>query len=118
MVPEDSAVADSSVPAGSPVAAVDILCAAIAKRVCVTATYNGKAMTLAPHILFTKHDDPFLGAVTVDQDGKKPKLIKLGTFKLAGLSAIAPTTKLFVPLRSFRADDAPYVGTTICVLKA
>jgi hypothetical protein len=85
---------------------------------CVTATYNRKLVTLAPHIVFTKHDDQYLGAVTVEQDGKKPKMAKLGTFKLAGLTAITSTTKLFIPQRSFRADDPQYAGKTVCVLQA
>jgi hypothetical protein len=101
-----------------PVAATDVLCQAIAGRMCVTATYNGKVVTLAPHIVFVKHGDQFLSAVTIDQDGKKAKMSKLGTFKLAGLTSIAPTTRPFVPQRSFRADDPLYVGNTVCVLPA
>jgi hypothetical protein len=88
----------------------EILCQAIAKRVCVTATYNGQAITLAPHIVFTKYDDQFLGAVTVEQDGKKPKVNKLGTFKLAGLNDLTLTQQPFEPRRSFRADDPQYAG--------
>lgn len=96
---------------------MDILCQAITQKLCVAATYNGKALTLAPHIVFTKHDDPFLGAVTVEQDGKKPKMAKLGAFKLAGLTDIVATTREFVPQRSFRADDPQYSGNTVCILQ-
>lgn len=95
----------------------DILCQAIAQRVCVAATYNGKALTLAPHIVFTKYDDQFLAAVTVDQDGKKPKVTKLGTFKLAGLTDLSVTTKPFEPRRSFSADDPRYAGNMVCALQ-
>lgn len=103
---------------GASATPTDILCQAIAHKMCVTATYNGKAVTLAPHIVFVKHGDQFLYAVTVDQDGKKAKKSKLGTFKLAGLTSIASTVRPFVPQRSFQADDPRYAGNTVCVLPA
>ena len=40
-----------------------LLLQAIALRKCITATYNRMVCTLAPHILFTKHDDVFVDAV-------------------------------------------------------
>lgn len=107
---------DGDNPAALLAAKVDTLCQAIKRRVCITATYNRKAVTLAPHIVYTKHGDHFLCAVTVDQDGKKSKMAKLGIFKLTGLTDISLTTKLFVPQRAFQADAPEYVGNTVCVL--
>ena len=73
----------------------EIISLAIRKKVCVTAHYNRVAVTLAPHSLFTRHDDLFLRAVTLDHDGRKPREAKLGTFKVKGLSEVAMTRKLF-----------------------
>lgn len=79
----------------------DLLEQAIAKRVCVTGLYNRGQATLAPHSLFERHGELYLRAVTVDYDGRKPKEPKLGTFKLAGLSNLALTRKLFSPRSAF-----------------
>ena len=100
----------------APTAPTAILCQAIARHVCVTATYNNKALILAPHIVFTKHDDQFLGAVTIEQDGKKSKVSKLGTFKLTGLTAIASTTTQFEVYRSFNTADPQYADNIVCAL--
>jgi hypothetical protein len=75
---------------------------AIRKKVCVTAHYNRVNVTLAPHSLFTRHDDLFLRAVTVEHDGRKPREPKLGTFKVKGLSEIVLTRKLFSPGTVFK----------------
>jgi hypothetical protein len=83
---------------------------------CVTAVYNKRVVTLAPHIVFTKHDELFLRAVTVEQGGRRPKELKLGTFKLVGLSSVNPTTRLFVPQFGFGANDPEYAGKTVCVV--
>lgn len=94
----------------------DILCQAIARKVCVTATYNRKPMTLAPHAVYTKHDEPHLAAVTVDQDGKKPMRPKVGTFKLSGLTDVAITKKLFATHKEFSAADPKFIDQTICMI--
>ena len=58
---------------------------AIALKKCVAATYNHSAVTLAPHILYTRHDELYVDAVTLERDGRPPRERKLGTFKLTGL---------------------------------
>jgi hypothetical protein len=59
----------------------------------------------------------FLRAVTLDQDGKKPREAKLGTFKLAGLGSVTGTSRLFIPFPGFSADDPAYAGNTVCALR-
>jgi hypothetical protein len=93
-----------------------LLIEAIARRLCVDATYNRTAVRLAPHIAYTRHGDLFVDAVTVERDGKKPKEIKLGTFKLAGLVDLRLTRRLFVPLADFKSDDEKYAGATVFVV--
>lgn len=86
--------------------AQELLEQAMAKRVCVTALYNRGQATLAPHSLFERHGELYLRAVTIDYDGRKPKEPKLGTFKLAGLSSLALTRKLFSPRSAFAGLEA------------
>jgi hypothetical protein len=44
-----------------------LLLEAIALKKCVTATYNNVEMTLAPHILYSKHDALFIDAVALER---------------------------------------------------
>lgn len=93
-----------------------ILRAAIARRVCVTAIYNKARVTLAPHLLFERHDEPFLRAVTMLHDGRRPRELKLGTFKLAGLGALAVTSKGFSTFPDYSSALDDHAGNIICAL--
>lgn len=86
----------------------------IARKTHVTVTYNRVAMLMAPYILYTRHGDLFIDAVVHEKDGKVPKELKLGTFKLAGLSDVTATFQPFEPLSLYDPADAKYVGTTVC----
>ena len=66
-----------------------LLLEAIALKKCVTATYNNVQMTLAPHILYSKHDALFVDAVAIERNGVAPKEVKLGAFHLSGLKELA-----------------------------
>lgn len=90
-----------------------ILLEAIARRLCVSATYNRVAMTLAPYILYTRHDELFVDAVALERDGKKPKELKLGTFKLSGLGTVGLTRQIFSAEPIFDPGMERYVGTTL-----
>jgi hypothetical protein len=63
-----------------------IILEAIARRRCVSATYNRVMMKLAPHILYTKHGAMHVDAVALEKNGIEPKEKKLGVFKLDGLN--------------------------------
>ena len=86
---------------------------AIALRKCLRATYNRMAVILAPHILYTRHDELFIDAVTVERDGQRPREAKLGTFKLAGLKEVALLERRFTPDPLFDATDAKYAGVAL-----
>ncbi|WP_414901774.1 hypothetical protein ACMT1E_01445 [Sphingomonas flavalba] len=90
-----------------------LLLEAIALRKCIMATYNRTAFKLAPHILYTRHDDLFVDAVTVERDGRPPREIKLGAFKLAGLSELALTSQTFETEALFDPSAERYVDTTV-----
>ncbi len=75
---------------------------AIVRKRCLRATYNHTEITLAPHIIYTRHDDLFVDGVVVERDGKPPKELKLGTFKLAGLNGVGLTERISMPIRCSR----------------
>ena len=90
-----------------------IVLEAIARRRCLEATYNRMTVRLAPHILYTRHDELFVDAVTVERDGRRPREIKLGTFKLDGLRDPAVAGQAFRLEPGFDPGDAKYAGVTL-----
>ena len=86
---------------------------AIALLKCVSATYNRMHVTLAPHILYTKHGELYVDAVTLIRDGQIPREVKLGAFKVAGLKDLAPTDQQFSPDAVYNSDDPKYGGVTL-----
>jgi hypothetical protein len=86
---------------------------AIATRKCVAATYNRTDFKLAPHILYTRHDEVYLDAVALERDGRPPRELKLGTFKVAGLSNVAVADAAFEPESLFDPADEKYAGVTL-----
>ena len=95
-----------------------ILLEAIALKKCVEATYNRMVVKLAPHILYTRHGELYVDAVTVERDGKPPKETKLGTFKLAGLTIQEIISRSFNPEPIFNSADPKYAGATLFAVEA
>lgn len=90
-----------------------LLLEAIALRKCIAATYNRTRMKLAPHVLYMRHDELFIDAVTVERNGEAPREVKLGTFKLAGLTELEFAGRRFQPASAFDPKDRKYAGTTL-----
>ena len=87
---------------------------AIALQKCLKVTYNKMVVTLAPHILYTRHDEMYIDAVTTDRDGRPPRELKLGTFKLAGLSDLQVLDDTFEAMYGLYNDgDDKYKGVTL-----
>ena len=74
-----------------------VLAAAIREHRFVTVRYNRGVSTLAPYGTVTKRDELYLSAVTIARDGIQPGRLKLGTFKVAGLSDLQATPVPFSP---------------------
>jgi len=91
---------------------------AIALRKCVEATYNRMKMRLAPHILYTRHEELFVDAVALERDGQPAREVKLGTFKLAGLKEVALAGEQFQRQPVFDPDDRKYAGVTLFAVEA
>lgn len=100
----------------TPDPATPVLLEAIVKRQAIAATYNRTELTLAPHILYTKHGDLHVDAITIDRDGKPPKEEKLGVYKLAGLSGVRVTPRRFAVSALFDPGAERYVDETVIVV--
>ena len=87
---------------------------AIALQKCLKATYNKLVVKLAPHILYTRHDEMFIDAVTVEREGGPPRELKLGTFKLAGLNDVTVLDETFEAMYGlYNETDDKYKGVTL-----
>ena len=90
-----------------------IVLEAIARGTCIEAVYNRMKVTLAPHILYTRHDELYVDAVTVERDGRPPREVKLGAFKLTGLREVALAGQSFAREPVFDPGDGKYAGVTL-----
>ena len=90
-----------------------IVLEAIVKQRAIAGTYNRADVTLAPHILYTRHGDLHIDALTLERDGRPPREVKIGTFKLAGLGALRLTPRRFEPSRLFDSGDSKYADVAL-----
>lgn len=91
---------------------------AIIRRRCISATYNRSRMVLAPHILYTRHGALHVDAVTVSRENMIPREIKLGIFKLDGLSELRVLDREFQVNRElFEPEAEKYAGETILMVE-
>jgi hypothetical protein len=81
---------------------------AIERRLCLRWTYNRTAMLVAPQILFRKHEELFADAVVLERNGAAPAELKLGSFKLAGLSGLSLSGVAFDPSPLLERDNPRY----------
>jgi hypothetical protein len=102
--------------ASEPVPPTRILFEAVARQLCVETAYNKAEVLLAPHIIYTRHGELFVDAVTVHRAGQPPREQKLGTFKLAGLGAIALSERSFTAFPEYEPQAEKYQGVTIFAL--
>lgn len=90
---------------------------AIVKLRCVTAAWNRDKVVLAPHILYTRHGELFVDAVTVARNGMLPREEKLGTYKLAGLGGVRLAAREFAPSALFEPEAERYAGVTLMAIE-
>ena len=105
-----------SAPPAVPPASMPVVFEAIVKKQALAATYNLGAVTLAPHIVYTKHGEYYVDAVTLERDGKPPKEAKVGAFKIAGLGGVRMTPRRFTPSELFNPADGRYAGVTLLAI--
>jgi hypothetical protein len=68
---------------------------AIARRVLLSAAYNGQRLTLAPHALFARRGELYASALNLSKNWRADEERRLGYFKVAGLAAVAVTEDPF-----------------------
>lgn len=71
---------------------------AIARRMLIRADYNGTELRLAPHQLFDRHGELYIGAFNPAKAWRSEEERRLGYFKLKGLRALELTDEPFEPL--------------------
>lgn len=71
---------------------------AVARSRTVTGRYNGEIMHLAPHLIYERHGDLYVGALNLDKNWRSPEERKLGHFKLSGLDMVELSDDAFEPL--------------------
>ena len=76
---------------------------AIALKRLILANYNGAEMLLAPHQLFSRHDELYVSAFNPRKNWRSEEERRLGHFKLDGLSNLRLTDETFEPLPDFDA---------------
>src|SRR4051794_35157208 len=77
---------------------------AIRRKTCVMAIYNQGEVLLAPHLLYVRHEQPHVAAITITRDGVPPNKEKLSSYRVSGLSAVRPTTVPFTARPELLAD--------------
>ncbi|MGN6358164.1 MAG: hypothetical protein ACTHLU_11895 [Novosphingobium sp.] len=80
-----------------------ILMEAIARQRIVQVRYNGERIRLAPHFLFERHGELFIGALNLGKNWRGDDERRLGQFKLAGLGDAKLLDETFDPLPSYQA---------------
>lgn len=90
---------------------------AIVRMRCIEATYNRTRMVLAPHILYTRHSALHMDAIIVSRENMLPKEVKLGTFKVDGLSGLRLTERAFDVSALFEPEAEKYVGETLMAVE-
>jgi len=90
-----------------------LLFEAIVRHKCVSMTYNRTRMILAPHILYTRHDQVYLDAVVVSKEGFLPREEKVGVFKLDGLKDLTLLERDFERNALFDPTLEKYQGVTL-----
>lgn len=106
-----------AVPPAAPPATIPVVFEAIVKQQALSATYNRGEVTLAPHIVYTKHGEFYVDAVTLERDGKPPREPKIGAFKIAGLGAMRVTPRRFTPSEMFDPREDRYDGVTLLAVE-
>jgi hypothetical protein len=100
-----------------PPASTPVVFEAIVKQQCLAATYNRGEVTLAPHVVYTRHGELHVDAVTLERDGKPPKEMKLGVFKLAGLGGVRLTPRRFERSGLYGPKDPKYDGAVLIAVE-
>lgn len=97
----------------APTGTVPTILEAIVRKLCLSVVYNRQRAILAPHILYTRHGDLHVDGVVLERDSQAPRELKIGTYRLSGLSDIALTDRPFFVIEGFDPAAERYQGETL-----
>ena len=103
--------------AAPPIASTPVVFEAIVRQQCIAASYNRTEVTLAPHVLYTRHGELYVDGVVLLRDGRPPKEEKVGAFKLLGLGGVRLTPRRFAIHPLFAAGLERYRGETLMMVE-
>lgn len=98
-------------------ASAELIRRAIGRKTCVIAVYNRANVELAPHILYTKHGELYVDGIVIHREGKPPREEKVRSFKLAGLTAMAPSDRTFAVDALFEPADPKYADNIVSMVE-
>ncbi|MES2095729.1 MAG: hypothetical protein V4459_03145 [Pseudomonadota bacterium] len=101
----------------APAGTAPIVFEAIVRKQCIAATYNRQSLVLAPHVIFTKHDAIYVGAVTVSRDLMVPREVKMGVFKLDGLAGLRLTERAFETSALYSPHDERFSDNALMAVE-
>lgn len=104
-------------PEPAPNGGAPVILEGIVRKKCVAATYNRMAVILAPHVLFTRNDALYVGAVTIERDGQPPREPKLGLFKLDGLVGLRLDERDFTISDVYEPADERFVASALMAVE-
>lgn len=79
--------------------------------------HNRLSVILAPHVLYTKHGELHIDAVTIEREGAPPREAKVGTFKLTGLNDVMLTERTFDRSPVFEPEAERYIDQTLFMIE-
>ncbi len=94
-----------------------IILEAVVRRRCVNATYNRDKVVLAPHVVYTRHGEVYVDAVTVARNGMLPREERLGSFKVTGLSDLRLTGRDFAISGLYEPEAERYAGCALIAVE-
>lgn len=68
----------------------------------VSVVYNRGRSMLAPYTIFSRYGDEYIRAITAARDGREPRRLKFGTFKVAAFGDLQVTQVTFAGGPLFR----------------
>ncbi len=101
---------------GATLAALEIIRRAIIGRHGIAAVYNKGTVQLAPYILFERREGLFVDGLVLGRNEVAPAEAKIGSFKLAGLTAVDIAGQSSPAHPVFDRNALKYDGTTLLVI--
>ena len=91
---------------------------ALQQGLCLRWSYNRTTMRVAPQILHASKGELYVDAIAVEKNGETPDELKLGRFKLSGLSGLAMTSEPLAPIEAIDFSNIRYAEAILARAEA